>query len=116
MKLDIYTLTILFTVGIAGGIAYNTMKKEDESGNSHLYLFQNKLGTLISTALLLSILIYTFMNYVWWYPVALAIVSLIFANILHHLLLLILGIVYSRMIQIWVLPVISLIYFIYKIF
>lgn len=112
--MDLSTLSILLTIGIACIGSYDKMQKEHDSGNFHPCIDLNKLGALVGTILSIGILIYTFIHFKWWYPVAMAFSSRFLTYFILIIFSKILGKTYSRLILIWVLPMIAIIYLIIR--
>lgn len=115
MIVDLYTLTILCTIGAASSITFGDMQKEHNRGNFHAHLGGNQIGGGIGTLLSFATLIYAFIHFKWWHPLIIILASCIIVKIFSSILTRIVGLAYSRLIQIWILPILATIYFIIKI-
>lgn len=112
--MEIYTLTVICSIGIAGIASFLALFDEHDHGNYNPYVGTHAIGGLIGLFLAIAVLIYTFINFKWWYIVTVLIVAAILAKISILILNMIFGRVLTRLLLIWLCPLVGSIYFIVK--
>lgn len=115
MTSELYILSAINIVGIASHITFVSLKRANDNYNSINSIDMHEIGATIGRLLVIGNSIYVFIEYKWYYPIIMLFVCGIIANIFYRLFISILDIAYVRLILIWVLPIIALLFFVFKI-